>query len=204
MMRINQTFLKQRDGCIVILSYQSLLSQFQSAELILSAHLSFATFPWMELMSIQLLHRLLILSSLVKQNDFFQQKVITFGYQLRILLKMFQAHSMVVAQTLVQLIQLHQDTGIGDIKQKGLLHTLHSLLALVLLVEQSECEVTPYGRELSINFCRLSPYLHRHIILALVVIETAQIIRGLGILLIHMHGIIQCQNCLRTVREAVV
>ena len=204
MMRINQTCLKQRDGCIVILTNQSLLGKFQATELILSAHLSFATFPWMELMSIQLLHRLCIVTRLIQKRDFFQQKVIALGYQLRILLKMFQAHRMGVAQTLVQLIQLHQDTGISSIKQKGLLHTLHSLLALVLLVEQSECEVTPYGRELRISFCRLSPYLHCHIILALVVIETAQIIRGLGILIVNINGIFQCQNCLRTVREAVV
>ena len=158
----------------------------------------------MELMGIQLLHRLFILSRLIQKRDFLQQKVIALGYQLWILLKMGQAHRMIVAQTLIQLIQLHQNTGIGGIKLEGLLHILHSLFVLVLLIEQSECEVTPYGRELRINFCRLSPYLHRHIILALVVIETAQIIRSLGILLINIHGIFQCQNCLRTVREAVV
>ena len=72
MMRILQTLLQQSYGLVIVICHQGFLRQFQTRELILSAHLAFATFPWVKLVGIKLLHCLLILTCLVQEGDFLQ------------------------------------------------------------------------------------------------------------------------------------
>ena len=53
MRREHQTLLQQLRSLLLFATYERLFSELYSANLILSAHLTFATFPWVELMGIE-------------------------------------------------------------------------------------------------------------------------------------------------------
>ena len=74
----------------------------------------------------------------------------------------------------------------------------------MLLVEGSQGEVAPYGGELRVEAVAQLPVLDGHIILPLVVHQTAEVVRRLGTSGVHGDGTSQDEDVLQAVGEAAV
>ena len=143
-------------------------------------------------------------SQVVQQGNLLQYKVIALSYQLGILLQECQSFGMRFLYALIELVQLHEHAGIRLVQMEGLLHVCHRLVRLMLLVEAGQRQVTPYGGELRIEFCRQFPVLYGKVILTLVVVEASQIVRRLGTLWILLFCSFQGNDSLQSVGETIV
>ena len=203
-MRINQTFLQPVQGFSRMFLLQTFLRQFHTGYLILGRHFSFTTFPRMEDPCIQQLASLFIFTNLIQQSYLFQIQIISLGNQLRVLSKESQTFCMRTAKSLIQLIKLHQHTGIGWIQSKGFFHALQCLFRTLLLIEISQSQVTPCGRELIIQFNRSFPFANSQVILTFVIPQIAQIIMSFGILWVILCCTFQRKNIFQTIRETII
>ena len=159
----------------------------------------------MELVGIEFLHSLFVTSQLVQQGNLLKYEVIPLGYQLRVLLQEIQALLVRLVQTLIELVEFHQNTAISLVEVESLLHILYSLILLTFLVELCQSKVTPHGREVGIEFGRGFPVLNSQVVLTLVIIQTTQIVRDLGILNEREGAqIVKHIGIFQTVGEAIV
>ena len=106
--------------------------------------------------------------------------------------------------TLVKLIEFHQDTCIGCVKAESTFHTFDGFRFLIFLVEECQSQVTPYGRKATVQSCGSFPCFHSQVVLALVVIQITQIVRSSCIVRILYHGTLQSKNCFQTVGKTVI
>ena len=101
----------------------------------------------MEDAGIEALHGLLITAHLVEQGDFLEHEVVATLDQLRILLQECQTLLVGTMQTLVELVELHQDALVVLVEVEGAFHVFQSLVLPVLLVEATQGKIAPYGGE---------------------------------------------------------
>ena len=87
-----------------------------------------------------------------------------------VLLQEVETLLMRLLQTLVELVELHQHTGVAFVEMESALHILNSLLLKVLLVETCQSQITPYRRELRVEAGRAFPVFDGDVVLPLVVI----------------------------------
>ena len=158
------------------------------------ADLALTAFPRMELMGIEFLLGLLIVAGEIEQGDLLQQQVVALSNELGVLLKMFQPHVMVVAESLIELVELHEYSAVAGIEAESLLHIGHGLLRIVLLVKLFQSEVAPYGGECRVELSRTEPMLTGHIILTCTIVERAEIVVSLSVLGVMVDGSLQGQN----------
>ena len=105
---------------------------------------------------------------------------------------------------LVELIELHEDTGIVFVEVESPLHTLQRLLLAPLFVESCQGEVAPNGGELRIETRGEFPILDSNVVLSLVIVEAAKVVRRTGTLGIHLFGYRENHYVLQTIGEAIV
>ena len=165
---------------VVRVFLQQLLGNLQTAHLILSAHLAFAAFPGVEDAVVDDLLGFLIAAKHIEQRGLFEHEVIALTDELWILTQEVETLLMRLVQALVELVELHEHTGIALVEAEGTLHILQSLILTILLVETGQSQVTPDGGERRIETGRELPVLDGEVILALIVVQTAQIIRSLA------------------------
>ena len=208
MVRIFQALVEQAyrfmDIGITGLSGEGLFRKLYTTNLVLCRHLAFATFPGMELVGVELSLCLFVTSQLVEQGNLFEHEVVALGNQFRILLQEVETLLMGLVQTLVELVQLHEDATVCLVQMERLFHIFKCLLLTVLLVEACQRQIAPDGGERRIELCGTLPMLYRHIILSLVVVEAAEVVRCLGS--VGIHGLSHCQHVdiLQTVGETAV
>ena len=155
-------------------------------------------------MGIELRHCLLIASQLVQQRNLLQHQVVALGNELGIFLQVVKTELMGLLHPLVKLVEFHQDAGILLVKTEGTLHVLHCFLLTTLLVEASQCQITPHRRELRVELRRTLPVLDRHVILPFVVVEATEVVGRTCPVGVQPFGSFQRQNVLQSVGEAVV
>ena len=158
----------------------------------------------MEVMSIEFAHGFLIATQLVQQRDVLEQEVVALRHEFGIALEVVEAELVWTLHALVELVELHEDTGIVFVKVESPLHTLQGLLPAPLLVESCQGEVAPDGGELRIEACCEFPILNSNVVLSLVVVKAAKVVRCTGTLGIHLFGYRENHYVLQAIGEAIV
>ena len=214
MVGIDEALLQQADGPLEFFGglrrsgvlREFTLCQLHAADLILGRHLAFATLPGMEHMGIEFRHRLLIAAKLIEKRYLLKHQVVALLNEPRILLQEVKALLMRLVQMLVKLIELHKHAGIGLVETEGALHVFESLILTPLLIETGQGEVAPNDGERGIELRRQLPVLNGDVILPLVVIETAEVVRGFGTLNIGCRSLrsFEDKDVLQAVGEAAV
>ena len=76
---------------------------------------------------------------MIQQGNLFEDKVIAFLNEFRILLQEIETLLIGLMQTLVKLVELHQHATVCLIEMESLLHIFKGLILTILLVEASQC-----------------------------------------------------------------
>ena len=158
----------------------------------------------MELVGIELLHGLLVSSKLIEQGDLLEHEVVTTQNQIRISLQEVEPFLIRMMQTLVELVEFHEHTGVRLVETEGFFHIFQRLFLTILLVETGKGEVAPYRWERRVESGRKFPVLDGHVILPFVVVETTQIIGCFGTIGQALLSGGESQHIFQTVGEAVV
>ena len=137
-MRISETFFDQIQGFRIFPFRQQPLYQLYTGKLILCRNLSFPPFPGMELAGIDHTDRFFISSQLVEQGYIFQIQIVTQESDLFMFVEECKPVGMRTVKTLVQLIELHQDTCICRIESKSLLQQDNRLFLFTQFIEISQ------------------------------------------------------------------
>ena len=204
MVGIFEALVEQSDGLVVVPLSHRLLRQLDTADLILGGHLAFASLPRMEGAGIEALHSLLITAHLVEQGDFLEHEVVATLDQLRVLLQECQTLLVGTMQTLVELVELHQDALVVLVEVEGAFHVFQCLVLPVLLVEAAQGKIAPYGGERRVETCRQFPVLDGQIVLTSGIVETTQVIGSAGTLRALTLSGFEHDDVFGTVGETVV
>ena len=120
--RIFKALFKQFHCIFVALFADGNLSQLYACKLVLCRHLSFATFPWVEDVTVEELLGFLIFAGLVEEGDFLKQQVVALCDKPGVLLQQGKTLGVRVVQTLVELVELHEDARVALVESKCTLH----------------------------------------------------------------------------------
>ena len=190
--------------CLLCALCEQAFRLLHPADLILRRHFSFASFPGVELVGVELVHGLFVAADLIEQGNLFEHEVVAALDEGGVLLQEGQALGVGALQTFVELVQLHEYALVVLIKMEGTLHILHGFRLSALLVEASEGEIAPYGGELRVETCRKFPVLDGEVVLPLVVVEATEVVRRTGSVGVQGLGHVQHHDVLQTVGEAAV
>ena len=197
--RVDEALLQQALGRFIVMLRKGLLRQLHPAYLVLCRHLTFAALPGMKLVGIKFPHRFLMAPKLVEQGDLLEQQVVALLNQFRVFLQEVETLLVRTMQTLVELVEFHQHTGVGLVEVERFLHIGQGFVLALLLVgfadkrrdsaigastialaalfvEAGQGEVTPYGGKRRVELRRALPVLDGDVVLPFVVVKTAQIV----------------------------
>ena len=121
-MRIHKALLEQLHCIFITLLADGNLSQLYAGKLILCRHLSFAAFPWVEDVTVEELLGFCIFAGLVEEGDFLKQQVVALCDKPGVLLQQGKTLGVRVVQTLVELVELHEDARVALVECKCTLH----------------------------------------------------------------------------------
>src|SRR5574344_433434 len=203
-MGIDEALAQQLDGILVTLFSDGYLCQLHTSILILRRHFAFAALPGMENVAVKEFFGFRIAFRLVQKSNLLQQQGIALGCQGRVLPKKFKALLLTLLQSLVELVQFHQDAGIGGVQGEGALHARQSFVLIILLVHIDERQIAPDRGEVAIERRRLYPILLGQVILTFVVIEQSQQIRSQCIVGGGFYGRLEGKNGFKAVGEAII
>ena len=107
-------------------------------------------------------------------------------------------------QTLVELVELHQDALVVLVEVEGTFHVFQCLSLPVLLVEAAQGKIAPYGGERRVETCREFPVLDGQIVLTSGIVETTQVVGSTSTLRVLTLGDFEHDDVFGTVGETVV
>ena len=107
---------------------------------------------------------------IVQKGDMFEDKVVPFLHEFRVLLEESQTFSVGAFQPFVKLVQFHQDAAVGRIQAESLLHAFQGCFLIPQLVEPHECQVAPDCGERRIQPCGNLPKHQCEFVLPFVIV----------------------------------
>lgn len=191
-------------GFLILFAGKVLLGLLYVRKDELSGHFSFTSLPGMELAFCQQVASRRIVAQLVVKRDALHTEVVPLFHKLAMLFQKIKPLAVGHTAFFVELVKFHKDARIRGIERKGLFEQAHSLVGPSQLVVIGQSQVTQHGREITVQRGRTVPAVDRLFILSGSIPEVAQIVRCPGILGIQPHGILQDEDFLQTVGEAVV
>ena len=171
-----ETFGEQLYGIVMAFVGYSLHCQFHACHLVLRGYLAFASLPGMERVIVYQFLSLAVFSCLVEQGGIFDEQVIALLHEIKMALKISQAFVVWLLHALVELVKLHENTGVVGVEAERQLHISQGIVVAVLFVEQEQGEVAPYSWEPGIELRRELPVVVCLIVLTLVVVEASKIV----------------------------
>ena len=173
-LRVDEALLEQRDGVRPALFRHRLLRHLDAAALVLRRDLAFSAFPRVESVGVQLFAGFGVAAEVVQQGDLFEHEVVAALHLGAVRLQAVKALLRGAAEFLVELVQLHQDAGVGLVEGVGALHRGQGAGGVVALVVAYEREAAPGAREVRVRRDGLLPARLSQVVLTLVVPEVAE------------------------------
>ena len=152
----------------------------------------------MEAVGVQFFFRLGKAAEVVQERDLFEDEVIAAFHLCPVGLQAVEAFLCRVAELLVELVEFHQDAGVGLVEGPGALHGREGAGGVVAFVVADEGEAAPGGREVRVGGNGLLPALFCEVVLAFVVPEVAE---EPGCPRVIFPGRGEYFDCLQSIRE---